>query len=132
MNRLFPILLLVLFTALTIGGFADDAQPSLRKKAAAMKEKEKKEAAKEIIIDVRNENEFADGHLDKALNIPVQVIAEKIAAAVPDKKAKIMVYCRSGNRSGKAKTILTELGYTDVTNGGAFDELRKKRPVAKK
>ena len=56
-----------------------------------------------IVIDVRSEQEYSDGHLKNALNIPYDRIQAMIAAHVPDKEAMIILYCRSGRRSGIAK-----------------------------
>lgn len=75
-------------------------------------------------IDVRTAEEFATGAVSKAINIPHTEIVEKIASVADDKDAPIYVYCRSGNRSGKAKAALEAVGYTNVTNlGGVKDAL---------
>lgn len=69
-----------------------------------------------VLVDVRTPEEYAAGHIPTAVNIPVTEIAER-----PPSKGKsvlIIVYCRSGVRSAKAKTILTDLGYTDVVDFG--------------
>ena len=52
-----------------------------------------------VLLDVRSPEEFASGHLRGALNIPHDRIAEEIAAAVPDKTAQVILYCRSGRRA---------------------------------
>ncbi len=80
------------------------------------------------IIDVRTAGEFEDGHLKKALNIPYGIISKEISSHVQDKDAPIMVYCRSGRRSGIAKFILEKNGYSNVTNGGAFSDLQPLEP----
>lgn len=77
-----------------------------------------------IVIDVRSEAEFATGHVNGAINIPYDRIASSIASlAGVDKSRLIIVYCRSGARSAVAASILTELGYTQVVNGGALSSL---------
>lgn len=73
-------------------------------------------AVKPLVIDVRTEAEWKDGHLEGALLIPYEKIGEGIETAAPDKKTKIIVYCRSGRRSGIALDTLKKLGYEDVTN----------------
>jgi len=75
-----------------------------------------------LIIDVRTPAEWETGHLAHAKHIEWQVIDEKITDLTKDKNATIYVYCRSGNRSGKAKKILDQLGYTNVINAGGIGE----------
>ena len=64
-----------------------------------------------IIIDVRTAGEFNSGHLENAINIPYDIIDQEIGKHVKDKNSDIMVYCRSGNRSGIAKKTLNKIGY---------------------
>lgn len=66
------------------------------------------------IIDVRTPEEFADGHIAGAVNIPVQQpdFATRIAALDPN--ATYAVYCRSGNRSQPAVAAMEEAGITDI------------------
>lgn len=70
-----------------------------------------------VIIDVREANEFENGHFDDAINIPLSVIQSSDKVGKIPKNAKIIVYCNSGNRSQVAKNILESVGYSDVTNG---------------
>tara|TARA_B100000963_G_scaffold229814_1_gene200472 strand:- start:1 stop:324 length:324 start_codon:yes stop_codon:yes gene_type:complete len=73
----------------------------------------------EIIFDVRTLEEYENGHLKDSLNIEWQLI-DSIENTVP-KDEKLYLYCRSGNRSGKATKMLISLGYTDVTNLGSIE-----------
>ena len=73
-----------------------------------------------IIIDVRTESEWLGGHLQGASHIALSEIKNKIKVFEPNQDAEIMLYCRSGNRSGKAKTILEDMGYTNVKNIGGI------------
>lgn len=82
--------------------------------------------AQGIWIDVRSAQEFNEGHLQDALNIPHSEIAEKIAQVSPNKDAPINLYCRSGRRAEEALNVLKNLGYTNVTNHGGYQELLKK------
>ena len=75
-----------------------------------------------LIIDVRTPAEWETGHLPGAKHIEWQVIDKKITDLTENKNATIYVYCRSGNRSGKAKKILDQLGYTNVINAGGIRE----------
>lgn len=77
-------------------------------------------------IDVRTPEEFAQGHLDGAINVPLDVIAQQIAFHAPDKSTPVALYCRSGRRAALAQDILLELGYTNVTNQGGYDELVRR------
>lgn len=75
-----------------------------------------------IILDVRTKEEFDDGHIENALLLPNTEIKDKVEELIPDKDAKILVYCRSGNRSASATKDILELGYTDVSDfGGIID-----------
>ena len=81
-----------------------------------------------VVIDVRTAAEVAEGHLPQATSIPLQDFSQRIAEVdaltAHDKAKPIVVYCASGNRSGKAKQLLEAAGYTQVVNGGGFDDLR--------
>lgn len=83
-------------------------------------------AQEAVVFDVRSAEEYQGGNLKNSINIPYDVIGEKIAAHVKDKDAKIVVYCRSGGRAGKAQKTLTDMGYTDVTNAGGYEDLKDK------
>lgn len=74
------------------------------------------------VIDVRTPAEFAEGHLDGAINIDWQgaTFADDIAQF--DTAGTYVIYCRSGNRSGQAISAMTEMGFTDLTNAGSVDE----------
>ena len=75
-----------------------------------------------ILLDVRTPEEFADGHIPGAINIPNESIGENDITELPDKELRIYVYCRSGNRSKQASAKLVNLGYTNVIEiGGIID-----------
>ena len=73
-----------------------------------------------IILDVRTEEEFAQGHIPGAMLIPDYAIREKAETALPDKDALILVYWRSGRRSKNAAQILAELGYSNIREFGGI------------
>ena len=84
-----------------------------------------------IVIDVRTVSEFKDGFVQDAINIEWQDIS-----SIKDefeKNQKIYLYCRSGNRSGKAGDILIELGFKNVENLGSLENASKylKKKVIK-
>lgn len=75
-----------------------------------------------VILDVRTEEEFAQGHIPGAMLIPDYAIREEAESSLPDKDALILVYCRSGRRSKNAAETLAELGYTNIREfGGILD-----------
>lgn len=77
-----------------------------------------------LLIDVRTPEEFAGGHLPDAINIPHGDIVAGVKALQADTTANIVLYCRSGNRSGIAEGSLREAGYSNVVNAGAYSELQ--------
>jgi len=72
------------------------------------------------IVDVREPSEYATGHIKNAMLLSVGDIAKLAATALPDKGAKILVYCRSGRRSKVAAEALIALGYTNVLDFGGI------------
>jgi len=71
-----------------------------------------------VVIDVREPIEFASGHAEGAINIPVGSIEDGVSALTNiDRDAEVIVYCRSGGRAENAKAQLESLGYENVTNG---------------
>lgn len=75
-----------------------------------------------IILDVRTQEEFDEGHIENAVLLPNTEIAERIEEIIPDKETKILVYCRSGNRSKSASMEMIEMGYMNVYDfGGIID-----------
>ncbi len=80
-----------------------------------------------LVFDVRTPDEFKDGHLPQATNIPIEDFSTRIAevdkATGGDKSKPIVVYCAKGGRAAKAKAQLDKAGYTNVVNGGGYDDL---------
>ena len=75
-----------------------------------------------IILDVRTQEEYDQGHIPGAIVISHEEIAEKAEEVLPDKNQLILVYCRSGRRSKIAAEALVELGYTNIREfGGIID-----------
>jgi phage shock protein E len=78
-----------------------------------------------VVIDVRTASEYRQSHVSEAINIPFDEIAGRIVAFVPDRDARIVLYCRSGRRSGIAEQALRQLGYHQIENkGGLHNMLR--------
>ena len=75
-----------------------------------------------ILLDVRTQEEYDNGHIEGAILIPVDVLQSRAADELPDVNARIIIYCRSGNRSATAARMLADLGYTQVYDmGGIMD-----------
>ena len=68
-----------------------------------------------VIVDVREPEEFAAGHIPGAKHVPKSYLETRIEGAVPDRSAHVILYCASGNRSAwAARTLLDDLGYENV------------------
>ena len=79
-----------------------------------------------IIIDVRTETEYNEGHIDNAILMTLDTINESVAKdKIKNKETYVILYCRSGNRSKQAQEILNELGYTNVYNLGSINNWGK-------
>ena len=75
-----------------------------------------------IILDVRTQEEYDQGHIPGAILIPDTEIKAKAENVLTDKEQMILVYCRSGRRSKLAAETLVELGYTNIKEfGGIID-----------
>lgn len=75
-----------------------------------------------IILDVRTQEEYDEGHIPGAILIPNTELEERAEKELTNKDQLILVYCRSGRRSKMAAEILVELGYTNIKEfGGILD-----------
>jgi molybdopterin/thiamine biosynthesis adenylyltransferase/rhodanese-related sulfurtransferase len=104
---------------------------------AVVEEIEPFEAAQEIeggdvvVVDTREPHEYQEAHLENGKLVPPGLLRDEIAAAAPNKSARTILYCRSGNRSYKAAEQLEALGYTDVASmaGGILAWQEQGLPV---
>ena len=69
-----------------------------------------------LILDVRNEDEFAEGHLKNAIQIPVKELKENLSDIEKFKDELVLVYCRSGKKSAEAINILKENGFKNLVH----------------
>jgi len=76
-----------------------------------------------LLVDVRTPAEFNAGHLPGAKLIPLNTIKSQIGAFGEDKNRPIVVYCKSGSRSGSAENLLKAAGFTNVYNAGGYSAL---------
>jgi phage shock protein E len=85
-------------------------------------------AADTIVLDVRNQDEWDAGHLERAHLLPLPQLSQRLAEIEQltggDKNRTIVVVCRSGTRAGQARKLLEAAGYTRVINGGAWQSLQ--------
>lgn len=128
MKKLSKLLLLSLVTATTLVGCGsksdnkandkqtekkDEKKSSDLMKGETLLEEQKKGAT---VIDVRVAEQYNEGHIKDAINIPLETIEKDIESKVTKKDAKIILYCNTGNRSRQALEKLKKLGYTNVSN----------------
>lgn len=101
----------------------EDTVKAEYKKITAEEAKERMDKDdKVVILDVRTEEEYQEGHVPGAIVIPNETISSEPLEELPDMDQEILVYCRSGNRSGQAAKKLAEAGYTQVYDfGGIID-----------
>ena len=78
------------------------------------------------LIDVRTKAEWDRDHIAEAILIPHDRIGTQIAGIIPDKKAPIALFCRSGRRSGIALDVLRAMGYDQAENLGGITDARRK------
>ena len=116
-------------TILLIFGFSFAYQDLNAKQFNEMIQKEKDV----IILDVRTPQEYQEGHISNAINIPVQILGQQLDKLNNFKDKKILVYCRSGHRSAIASQILDRAGFKNVYNlkGGIFEWKASELPLAK-
>jgi phage shock protein E len=77
-----------------------------------------------MIVDVRTQAEFKQGHIKGAINIPLQTLQSSLGRI--NKNKPVITCCASGMRSASAKGILKGAGYSDVHNGGGWMSLQNK------
>ena len=113
-KRILPLVCsaLLMFTGCGADGYQKISQD---------KAKEMMDTQEVLVLDVREQSEYAGGHIPGAVLLPVGTIDEDTAAAViPEKDAAVLVYCRSGSRSKRAAKALAGLGYTGIYEFGGI------------
>jgi phage shock protein E len=95
----------------------------------------KEKSANQVIIDVRTPKEFSDGHIEGAVNINFldENFIQQISNFDKDKTKPVFIYCKSGNRSGKAAAKISEIGYEKIydLDGGILNWVRNNNEVIK-
>ena len=87
-----------------------------------------------VVLDVREAADYSKGHIKNARNIPMSSFKSQLDSLKHDKDKPVLMYCRSGNVSGKACRILKKSGYTNVHNlaGGMLSWQDANLPLTKK
>ena len=120
MKRILPLLLLLLLLTGCSGNTSDGSYEQITQEEA----KEMMDTQKDIILDVREQDEYDSGHISGAVLLPVGTIDEDSATEViPEKDSMVLVYCRNGNRSKTASSTLVALGYTNIYEFGSINTL---------
>ena len=124
-------LVLVMLAALMVGCSQGEqtAEEQTATKAGAEYTQISQEKAQEmmksedvIVVDVRTQEEYAQGHIPGAICVPNESIVDAQPEELPDLEQTILVYCRSGRRSKEASQKLADMGYTNVYEfGGIID-----------
>ncbi|MGA7220603.1 MAG: rhodanese-like domain-containing protein [Candidatus Sulfotelmatobacter sp.] len=111
----------------------DEAKTRIRETTADEVKKKMDNGGKFVLVDVREESEFAKDHLPGAIHLGKGVIERDIEARVPDLHAEIVLYCGGGFRSALAADNLQKMGYTNVISmdGGIRDWRQKSYPLTK-
>ena len=109
----------------------DDAKTRVRETNVAEVKKKIDSGEKFLLVDVREESEFAKDHLPGAIHLGKGIIERDIEARVPDLNAEIVLYCGGGFRSALAADNLQKMGYTNVISmdGGIRDWREKAYPL---
>lgn len=91
------------------------------------------DATNPFILDVREANEYADGHIEKAVLIPIRTLPDQLALLPTEKNTPIILYCGIGHRGAQALVYLKALGYVNVKSvmGGYKAWVGANLPVMK-
>jgi rhodanese-related sulfurtransferase len=110
-----------------------DAKTRVKETDVADVKKRMDAGEKFILVDVREDNEWANGHLPGAVHLGKGIIERDIEQRVPDTSAKVILYCGGGFRSALAGDNLQKMGYTNVESmdGGWKGWVQAGLPTAK-
>lgn len=100
-------------------------------KAEEKKEVKARDENSTLIVDVRTPEEFEDGAVPEAINIPLDELAERYQELGNNARREIVVYCATGARSAYAQRLLMQIGYVNVKNGGGIAAMMARRNAPK-
>ena len=118
--RLLPVILMILLVGCS--GPQDTKIDYKNYKKITPQEAEAMMSDNVIVLDVRTQEEFDEGHIINAVLLPDYEIEEKAQSVLPDKTQTVLIYCRTGRRSKTAAEKLIEMGYTKVFDFGGIDK----------
>ncbi|GHF77205.1 rhodanese-like domain-containing protein [Thalassotalea marina] len=120
---------LLIFT--TVTAFANEVTPITAEQLVSIQQAEKK--PRHVILDVRSAEEFSQGHLAGAINIPHDEVAQRLEELSGFKHDMVIVHCRSGRRAKVAEAVLTEQGFSKVKHleGDFIGWQKKQLPIVK-
>ena len=121
MKRLAFILIaaVILLTGCSIGGTGNSASYHQIAQEEAKEMMTKNDG--HVIVDVRRQDEYDEGHIPGAVLIPNESITDKQPEQLPDLNQVILIYCRSGRRSKEASQKLADMGYTNIYEVGGIN-----------
>lgn len=122
-NILYITLIICIILFVVVGCTNSDSKKNtVYQKITAEEAKKLMETENVIILDVRTQEEYNEGHIKNSILLPDTEISTKAQEVLKDKDSKILVYCRSGRRSAQASKMLISMGYTNVYDfGGIID-----------
>ncbi len=120
--------LLVIYTVCAMGTKARDNQSgtTYRQISSEEAQKEMESSSGYVILDVRTQQEYEEGHIPMAICIPNESIDREPPMLIPNKDQTIYVYCRSGRRSKEAAQKLFNMGYKNIVEFGGINDWRGK------
>ena len=128
-DRFMKIIIILLLSALLLIGCSkpgdvmdgEDMVPSFQQISQDRAKEMMAEDDGHVIVDVRRQDEYDAGHIPGAILIPNESIGTERPEELPDLNQIILVYCRSGNRSGQAAEKLSRMGYTNIYDFGGLN-----------
>ena len=120
-NKLMPVLLCLVFIGVPVIGQGSQERHRLTDPVEFQKLIESDDE-NYVLVDVRTKAEYDAGYIPKAINISHELIDDNLPTE--DRSALIILYCRSGNRSARAKKTLEGLGFTNVVDFGGISRWR--------
>lgn len=105
---------------LLLTGCGSDKAPAYRQVTPAEAIRLMESEVDFIVLDVRTQAEYDQGHIPGAICVPNETIGTEDIPQLPDKMQLILVYCRSGNRSKQAAQKLADQGYTNIVEFGGI------------
>lgn len=116
MKKLFFVILILMLCVMAMYGCENKNYTTI----SAAEGKQMLDDGDVILVDVREPSEYAEGHISGAILLPVGQIESKAEGVLTNKKAKIIVYCRSGRRSADAAKQLVDMGYSNIYDMGGI------------